>query len=28
LANLIAGLGVIAGLELGKLDNSTGIVEL
>jgi hypothetical protein len=28
LANLIAGLGQVAGLELGKLDNSTGIVEL
>jgi hypothetical protein len=28
LANLIAGLGQVAGLELGKLQNSTGIVEL
>jgi len=28
LANLIAGLGQVAGLELGKLENSTGIVEL
>jgi hypothetical protein len=28
LANLVAGLGRIAGLELGKLDNSTGVVEL
>jgi hypothetical protein len=28
LANLIAGLGVVAGVELGTLDNSTGIVEL
>ena len=28
LANLIAGLGVVAGLDLGKLENSTGIVEL
>jgi len=28
LANLIGGLGQVAGLELGKLDNSTGIVEL
>jgi hypothetical protein len=28
LANLIAGLGQVAGLELGKLDNSTGVVEL
>jgi hypothetical protein len=28
LANLIAGLGEVAGLELGKLDNSTGRVEL
>jgi hypothetical protein len=28
LANLIAGLGQVAGLELGKVRNSTGIVEL
>jgi hypothetical protein len=28
LANLIAGLGQVAGLELGKLTNSTGVVEL
>ena len=28
LANLIAGLGRVAGLELGKLENSTGVVEL
>jgi hypothetical protein len=28
LANFIAGLGQVAGLELGKLDNSTGVVEL
>jgi hypothetical protein len=28
LANLIAGLGEVAGLELGKLDNSTGVVTL
>jgi hypothetical protein len=28
LANLIAGLGLVAGLELDKLDNSTGVVEL
>jgi hypothetical protein len=28
LANLIAGLGVVAGLELGKIENSTGVVEL
>jgi hypothetical protein len=28
LANLIAGLGQVAGLELGKLENSTGVVEL
>jgi hypothetical protein len=28
LANLIAGLAQVAGLELGKLRNSTGIVEL
>jgi hypothetical protein len=28
LANLIAGLGQVAGLELGALDNSTGVVEL
>jgi hypothetical protein len=28
LANLIAGLGQVAGLDLGKLENSTGIVEL
>ena len=28
LANLIAGLGQVAGLDLGKIDNSTGIVEL
>ncbi|HEX5045750.1 MAG TPA: DUF1552 domain-containing protein [Gammaproteobacteria bacterium] len=28
LANLIGGLGLVAGLELGKLDNSTGVVEL
>ena len=28
LANLIAGLGEVAGLELGKLENSTGVVSL
>jgi hypothetical protein len=28
LANLIAGLGQVAGLDLGKLENSTGTVEL
>jgi hypothetical protein len=28
LANLIAGLGQVAGLDLGKLENSTGRVEL
>jgi hypothetical protein len=28
LANLIAGLGQVAGLELGTLENSTGVVEL
>jgi hypothetical protein len=28
LANFIAGLGHVAGLELGKLDNATGVVEL
>ena len=28
LANLIAGLGEVAGLDLGKLENSTGRVEL
>ncbi len=28
LANLIAGLGQVAGLDLGKFDNSTGVVEL
>jgi hypothetical protein len=28
LANLIAGLGEVAGLALGKLENSTGVVEL
>jgi hypothetical protein len=28
LANLIAGLGQVAGLDLGRLENSTGIVEL
>ena len=28
LANLIAGLGQVAGLDLGKLENSTGAVEL
>lgn len=28
LANLIAGLGQVAGLDLGKLENSTGMVEL
>ena len=28
LANLIAGLGQVAGLDLGKIENSTGIVEL
>jgi hypothetical protein len=28
LANLIAGLGQVAGLELRKLDNATGVVEL
>jgi hypothetical protein len=28
LANLIAGLGHLAGLELGTLDNATGVVEL
>jgi hypothetical protein len=28
LANLIAGLGQVAGLELGQLDNATGVVEL
>ena len=28
LANLIVGLGQTAGLDLGKIDNSTGVVEL
>jgi hypothetical protein len=28
LANLIGGLGQVAGLDLGKLENSTGVVEL
>jgi len=28
LANLIAGLGQVAGLELGELDNATGVVTL
>jgi hypothetical protein len=28
LANLIGGLGRVAGLDLGKLENSTGVVEL
>jgi len=28
LANLIAGLGQVAGIDLGKLENSTGTVEL
>jgi len=28
LANLIAGLGQVAGLDLGKIDNATGVVEL
>jgi hypothetical protein len=28
LANLIAGLGEVAGLEIGNLDNATGHVEL
>ena len=28
LANLIGGLGQVAGLDLGKLDNATGVVEL
>jgi hypothetical protein len=28
LANLIAGLGQVAGLDLGPLDNATGVVEL
>ena len=28
LANLIAGLGQVAGLDLGMLDNATGVVEL
>ena len=28
LANFIAGLGEVAGLDLGKLENSTGVVEL
>jgi len=28
LANLIAGLGEVAGLDLGKLENSTGVVAL
>ena len=28
LANLIAGLGRVAGVELGELENSTGVVEL
>ena len=28
LANLIAGLGHVAGLDLGKLQNSTGVLEL
>ncbi len=28
LANLIAGLGEVAGLDLGKLENSTGVVSL
>ncbi|HEX6999813.1 MAG TPA: DUF1552 domain-containing protein [Gammaproteobacteria bacterium] len=28
LANLIAGLGRVAGLDLGELENSTGVVEL
>jgi hypothetical protein len=28
LANFIVGLGQVAGLELGRLDNATGVVEL
>ena len=28
LANLIAGLGAVAGLDLGKIENGTGVVEL
>lgn len=28
LANLIAGLGQVAGLDLGEIENSTGVVEL
>jgi Protein of unknown function (DUF1552) len=28
LANLIAGLGQVAGLDLGKIENSTGLVDL
>jgi hypothetical protein len=28
LANLIAGLGQVVGLDLGKIENSTGVVEL
>ena len=28
LANLIGGLGAVAGLDLGKLDNATGVVAL
>ena len=28
LANLIVGLGHVAGLDLGKIENSTGVVEL
>jgi hypothetical protein len=28
LANLIAGLGEVAGLDLGKIENSTGRVDL
>jgi hypothetical protein len=28
LANLIVGLGQVAGLDLGKIENSTGVVEL
>ncbi len=28
LANLIAGLGAVAGLDLGRIENSTGVVEL
>ena len=28
LANLIAGLGQVAGLDLGEIQNATGVVEL